>query len=185
MAHCKGIIVNARLRWVQEHHGDAGFRDLLAGLAPATREVLDRHVLPHAWVPLSAFIDLNVVADQLFGKGDLALCRELGAWSASYNLPRIFKLFYRLGTPMFIFERAAKLWNAHYDSGRLEARRDADGVAHLEIHDFGQPHRAHCYSVLGWAEKSIELSGAKVLRAGEVKCRTQGHPHCELIASWA
>lgn len=185
MAHCKGIIVNARLRYVHERHGDAGARSLLQRVQPATREVLDAHVLPHAWVPLKAFIDLNVVADEVFGKGDLELCREMGSWSATWNLPRIFKLFYRLGTPMFIFERAAKLWNAHYDSGRLEARRDDAGVAHLEIHDFDEPHRAHCLSVLGWAARSIELSGAKVTRAEEVRCRTWGDPCCELIASWS
>lgn len=185
MAQCKGLILSTRLRYVQEKHGEAGARQLVEQLAPQTQALLERHVLPHEWVPFSAFIDVNVVADRLFGKGDLALCREMGAWSATANLPRIFRLFYLLGSPMFIFERAAKLWSAHYDSGRLETWRDDEGGAHLAIHDFGQPHRAHCLTVLGWTTRSIELSGAKVLSAGEARCRARGDAHCELVARWA
>lgn len=56
---------------------------------------------------------------------------------------------------MFLFERAAKLWGAHYDTGRMETQRSADGTMSVSIHDFGQPHRAHCLSVL--AARSLRL----------------------------
>ena len=185
MARCKGLNLSSRLRYVQEVHGEEAVKKLLAELAPATRELLERHVLPHEWVPFSTFIDLNVVADRLHGKGDLALCREMGAWAAAANLPRIFRLFYRFGSPMFLFERAAKLWSAHYDSGRMETRRDDDGTLFLSIHEFDEPHRAHCLSVLGWIIRSIELSGAKVNFAEERKCRLAGDDCCEVAASWS
>lgn len=131
-----------------------------------------------------AFIDVNVVADRLHGKGDLALCREMGAWAAAATLPRVFRFFYRFGSPMFLFERAAKLWSAHYDTGRMETRREPDGTMYLSIYDFGRPHRSHCLSVLGWVTRSIELSGAKVNSAGEKRCRLRGDECCELVAHW-
>lgn len=184
MARCKGLNLSSRFRYVQEVHGDECARRLLAELAPDTRELLERHVLPHEWVPFSTFIDVNVVADRQLGRGDLSLCREMGAWAAAANLPRIFKLFYRFGSPMFMFERAAKLWSAHYDSGRMETRRDDDGLLHLSIHEFGEPHRAHCLSVLGWITRSIEMSGAKVELAAEARCRLKGDAWCELHARW-
>jgi hypothetical protein len=184
MAQCKGFLFTARLKYVQEKHGPEGSRRLHEQLAPQTQALIERHALPHEWVPFAAFIDVNVVADRLFGKGDLALCREMGAWSAEANLPRVFRFFYRFGSPMFLFERAAKLWGGHYDSGRMETMRDQDGAAHLVIYDFGEPHRAHCLSVLGWCVRSIEMSGAKVHSAAEQRCRLRGDECCEFVAHW-
>ena len=184
MAQCKGLAVSSRLHWVEQHHGAGGFEKLKAALRPEHQALVAQHILPHAWVPMELFIDVNVAADRLFGAGDLALCQTMGAWAAEATLPRLFRLFYRLGSPMFIFERAAKLWSAHYDTGRLEPSRDASGVVHLIIRDVENPHRAHCLSVLGWAAKSIELSGSKVTLAAEARCRTRGDPECEIRLAW-
>lgn len=184
MGHCKGIAVTARLKYVHEHFGDSGLERLRAALSADDLSVIDGHVLPHAWVPMRVFVNVNVAADRLFGLGDLALCRTMGAWAADYTLPRLFRLFYRLGTPMFVFNNAAKLWRAHYDTGQLAARRDADGPVHLVIRDFEEPHRAHCLSVLGWAAKSIALSGGDVTSAEETRCRTTGADACEHVLSW-
>ena len=183
-AHCKGVAVIARLKWVQQVHGDAGFNQLLAALPQASRDVVDARILPHGWVPLQVFIDVLVTLDALFGRGDLALCRELGGWAAAENLPRVFKIFFRFGSPTFLFDRAAKLWRSHYDSGTLAVLDREETGARLVISDFAAPHRAHCLSVLGWAAKSIELWGAGVTYAEEEKCRTRGDAACEMVARW-
>lgn len=52
MANCKGIAVTTRLAWVQEHHGDAGLRSVLASLSPEHQKLVEGRVLPHAWVPI-------------------------------------------------------------------------------------------------------------------------------------
>jgi hypothetical protein len=184
MAHCKGLAVTSRLRWVEEHHGIEGLEKVKAALTPEHQALLAGHVLPHAWVPMALFTELNVAADRLFGAGDLKLCQTMGAWAAEATLPKVFKLFYRLGSPMFIFERAAKLWTAHYDTGSLHPSRDEAGTVHLIIKDVANPHRAHCLSVLGWAAKSIELSGSKVTLAEETRCRTRGDDCCEIQLAW-
>lgn len=183
MAHCKGIAVSSRLKWVGVHHGDAGQARLLEALSAESRAAIERHILPHGWVPMRTFIDVNVAADQLFGAGDLSLCQEMGAWAARENVPRLFKLFYRLGSPSYLFERSPKLWSAHYDSGRLEIR-SGDADAQASLLDFVEPHRAHCLSVLGWISATVELAGKRVTESSEVSCRTQGAASCELRVSW-
>ena len=57
MAHCKGIAVLARLKWVQQHHGAEGSARLLEALPIGTRETVERHVLPHGWVPMLHFVE--------------------------------------------------------------------------------------------------------------------------------
>jgi hypothetical protein len=112
MANCKGISINARLDYLEEHHGPAGLRDVLASLSPEHQQRIEARILPHAWTPVELFIALSVAADAKFGSGDFQLCVTMGSWAAEKTLPRLFKIFYRLGTPMFIFGKAAKLWTA-------------------------------------------------------------------------
>lgn len=183
-AHCKGIAVIARLKWVQHVHGDAGYGRFLDALPAPTRALVDAHILPHGWVPMQAFLDVLVTLDALFGTGDLELCREVGGWAAAENLPRIFKIFFRFGTPSFIFDRASKLWCSHYDSGTLNVVDREPTAARLVMSGFLTPHRAHCLSVLGWAAKSIELAGSEVTSAEEVRCRTRGDEACEMVVRW-
>lgn len=185
MANCKGLAVNMRLQWAQAVHGDDGLRRLIEGLTPESRALVEARILPHAWVPLALFNDVNVTADRLFGAGDLKLCVALGAWAAEKSLPTLFRIFYRFGTPMFIFGKAAKLWSAHYDTGRLEPLNPGPNEVRLRLRDHALPHRAHCLSVLGWATRSVEMSGGNITCSEEVQCRTTGAPWCELKITWA
>lgn len=182
--HVKGSAISARLKYVRQHHGDAGYAMLLGAMEPAHRALIEDRVLASAWAPYALFVDLNVTADRLFGRGDLRLCYEMGRYSAELNLPTLYKLFYKLGSPLFIFDKAASVWDLHYDSGKLAPVSDGPGTIHLRLLEFGAPHRAHCQSVLGWAVKSAEISGAEILYAEEDRCRTKGAAVCELTLRW-
>jgi hypothetical protein len=184
MSNVKGAAITARLRFVRERHGDAGLRRLLDELTPHARAAFDAPVLPQAWVPYDFFVDLGVTADRLFGRGDLALCQEMGRHAAEVNLPTLYRIFYRLGSVQYILRKAAQLWSVHYDSGQLAAFEEGTNGARLEIVGFERPHRVHCLSVLGWAARSIELSGGVLLEAEEERCRTRGDETCELTVRW-
>lgn len=183
MVEVKGSAITARVRYVRERHGEPGYRKLMTALAPDHRALIEGRILPHAWAPYGLFVEINVKADELFGDGDLALCREMGQYSAEVNLPTLYRIFYKLGTPSFIIRKAARLWDVHYSSGRLSVQ-DTDTGAVLRIEEFAEPHRAHCLSVLGWAEKSVELSGGVVTYVEEEQCRTKGDRACVIVARW-
>src|SRR5690242_18090758 len=119
MVQVKGSAITARTRYVREQFGERGFRELKDTVTSDHRVLLEGKILPHEWVPYSLFIDLNVTADRLFGKGDLQLCYEMGRYGADLNLTTLYKIFYRLNTPQFIFNKASRVWEVHYDSGRL------------------------------------------------------------------
>jgi hypothetical protein len=184
MSSVKGSAVSARTRFVRERFGDAGLARLLDVLEPDHRARIERGLLAHDWVPFDLFVAVNVEADRLFGKGDLALALEMGRYAAEVNLPTLYKIFYRFGSPLYIFQKAARLWEVHYDSGKLIPVAEGQKAARMRILDFAHPHRSHCLSVLGWATRSIELSGATVEEAEEIKCRTRGDSHCEMFVRW-
>ena len=111
----------------------------------------------------------------------------MGRFAAKANLPTLYRIFYALGSPAFIIGRAVRVWDVHYDSGRITAEVQKTGSterATLTLRNFATPHRAHCLSVLGWAERSIELSGGKLIEAEETTCRTRGDDACRFVIVW-
>jgi hypothetical protein len=184
----KGSAITARIRWVRELYGEDGYRHLKDALDPGARRALEQRIVPHEWVPFELLIAISVELDRIYGKGDLELCRTLGRFAARLNLPTLYRIFYALGSPRVIIQRAPKVWDVHYSSGRLDTSivRSPEGIetARLQIVDFERPHRAHCLSVLGWCEQSIELSGGTLISAEETQCRTEGAAMCELVTRW-
>jgi hypothetical protein len=183
----KGSAVTARLRFVRELYGEPGVRRVKEALSPEHRAIIEKRVMPHEWAPFELFVELSVEIDRLYGKGDLALCREMGRFAAKVNLPTLYRIFYALGSPAFIITRAVRVWDVHYDSGRISAdieRSAKTERATLTLRSFGTPHRAHCLSVLGWAERSVELSGGQIVEADETTCRTRGDDACRFVIAW-
>ncbi len=185
MANVKGSALASRVSWVQLGHGAAGTDKLLAACSPPLREAIASGVKMARWYPFEQFIELNEVIDRVFGRGDLSLIRQLGRHGADANLTTIYRLFYKVGTPHWILGRAVRLWSAHYDSGYLEVvNRGNNHATMLRIRGFETPHTIHCISVLGWAERSIELSGGKRVESSETQCRTRGDEVCQIEATW-
>ncbi len=120
-AKIKGSAVTARLRFVRELYGEPGVRRVKEAVRPEHRAVIEGRVMPHEWVSFDLFVDLSTEIDRLYGKGDLALCREMGRFAAKVNLPTLYRIFYALGSPSFIISRAVRVWDVHYDSGRITA----------------------------------------------------------------
>ena len=180
MVHVRSPAILARLQWVVEHHGEAAFDATLGAMAPGHAAEIRGVVDPAQWVSFDAYVSLSTVIDARYGKGDLALCRELGRYSARVNLPTLYRIFYQFGSVRFILGKATSVWSEHYDSGRASARDVGPKEVAILVEDFATPHVVHCLSVLGWIESTVTISGAKLVSAEEVACRLRGDKACEL-----
>ena len=186
MPNVKGSAISSRCLWVRLHHGDEGVKEVARRVGAATRAALDCGAVDKAaWYPFDVFVDLNEAIDQVFGAGDLALVRTLGRFGAEANLRTILRLFYMVGTVKWVLDRAARLWDLHYDSGKLLIVRKPGNEVEMRIVRFATPHRAHCLSVAGWAERSVELSGGKDVKMIETACRARGDDDCSFDVSWS
>jgi hypothetical protein len=184
MANVKGSAIESRVLWVRLHHGEEGVVRLCERLSPAARAVVLEPPHKASWYPFPVFVELNETIDQVFGKGDLSIVTELGRHGADANLTTVYRLFYMVGTPKWILDRASRLWDLHYDSGRLTVVRYPGNEIEVHIRDFATPHITHCLSVYGWCWRSLELSGAKDIHGEEVSCRTRGDAECVFHATW-
>lgn len=180
----KGSALASRVNWVRLNHGPGGVERLREAVSPELAREIEAGIKVATWYPFEDFVELNVEIDRLFGQGDGALVKELGRWGAEANLTTIYRLFYKVGTVRWVMARAARLWHLHYDAGRLTLRELAGHEIELAIEDFPTPHCAHCQSVMGWAEKSIELSGGEDVRTTLASCRHQGATACRVRGRW-
>lgn len=187
MAQVRGSVITARLKWVRDRFGEPGVRHLKSNLRESSRARIDARVQPHEWVPFALYLDVTHEIDRLWGRGDLGLVRELGRATADLSLPTILKMFLRFGAPSYTVRQGAKLWRQYYDSGTPEVREVSDAGGDgcsLTLPDFETPEAAHCASILGWMERSVELSGAKVRWARETACRLRGDRACVFELRW-
>ncbi|HLU67944.1 MAG TPA: hypothetical protein VKZ63_16780 [Kofleriaceae bacterium] len=184
MANVKGSAMSSRILWVRLNQGQAGIDRLAASVSEPLSSLVRDGAVMSRWYPFEQFIELNLAIDRIFGAGDMSLVRTLGRHGADANLTTIYRLFFKVGTVKWILARASRLWGMHYDSGTLHVDVYPGREVGLRIEGFETPHPAHCLSVLGWAERSVELSGGSEVQAAEVACRTRGGDACRFRASW-
>ena len=185
VSNVKGSALVSRLLWVSLNHGEAGIERLADASSAILRAVVRQGAARATWYQFELFVELNEKIDQLFGKGDLALVKELGRYGADANLTTIYRLFYKVGTVQWILSRASRLWGMHYDAGRMIVRAGGGREVELEIMDYDTPHRVHCTSVEGWIERSVELSGGDEVALDELDCRARGDARCRMRVRWS
>ncbi len=184
MSHVKGSAFSSRIKWTQLNQGESGLQRLAGEVSDNLADLLDQGAVMSQWYPFELFIELNQAIDRTFGKGDLALVRQLGRHGADANLTTIYRLFFKVGTVKWIMARAARLWHMHYDSGRMIVYQAPGKEVTLQIKDFVEPHEIHCMAVQGWAERSVELSGARDVALDELSCRAKGGDTCKFRIRW-
>jgi hypothetical protein len=184
MSNVKGSAFASRIRWVRLNQGEHGLERLCSQVEPELARVLRDGAVMAKWYPFDWFIALNLAIDEVFGTGDLGLVPALGRYGADAHLTTIYRLFYKVGTVKWILARAGRLWGMHYDSGALKVEAAPGKQVAMHIVDFDRPHRAHCLSVKGWCERSIELSGGSHVSIEELTCRARRESDCAFRATW-
>jgi hypothetical protein len=178
--------VRVREAYVEKTYGLAARQRYREEASPALRELLGATSKPPGgWVDFELFVEANVLADRLFGIGDLALAWEMGRFAASHNAGVWKSILMRHVRPAMLLGITAGLWSSHYDGGRLASRSTGDASMLVSILDFPVPHRAHCMSIGGWMQGSLELGPRKNIQVQELSCRTNSATSCDFRLSWS
>ncbi len=184
MAKVKGTALMPRVKYLEEKANPAQKERVIALLSPGFQQDLRQGILLGQWYPFEYYIELNRALDKVLGIGDLSLIPKLGYYSADQGLKGVYKLFYKVGSPEFIIQRGAKVWNQYFVNGQLSVQVIAPKDVRVLLTDVESPTEEHCLSVLGWVHRTLELSGGKNVRAEMSKCRRKGAPYCEITARW-
>ncbi len=186
LARVQAATVRVRDAFVAEKFGPGARERYRHEASAELRELLVAPSVPRSgWVPFELFAESNELADRLFGKGDLALSWDVGRFAAAHESGVWRNLVMRHLRPAMLISVAAGLWSHHYDGGRMVTRASGRSSVFMSIVNFPQPHRAHCLSIGGWMQGSLELRPGRNVRVRELTCRAQGASTCSFRADWS
>jgi len=195
MGQVRGASILGTLAYLREQYGEDAPRRTLDTLPPALRSSISgeggRVLLESGWYDYAVLSALTAAADRLYGKGDLALAREIGRAQAFLDTGRFFKWMLRLTGPRTLVTRAASVWNNYHDVGLYVVEEVDDHHARLRIEDWSSADPVMCRRVEGWIERALELTlGQNVapsIRETDHLTREPAvspHVFCRFVGEW-
>jgi hypothetical protein len=181
--HVKGLVLKSRIDYVREFFGHDAWDRVLAVLPPGTRAALQDGVLASSWYPIPLYVEMLSAIDLTFGKGDLALCRDMGRYSARSALSGVYQCSNRGKDVGFANRTAPMIWKQYYDSGKMTTESGGRGRAIVRVRGFAEPHAALCLGTLGWLEGANRVWGIEGVKVEEVTCQARGQECCSFIVT--
>lgn len=182
----KGSVLLARLKYVNEHGGEAALEQVLARLPRPDQEVLRSWILRIEWYPLDLNLRLDDAISEVLSPNDKSrVFLEMGRASAQMNLEGPQKPYVREGDPQFLLNQAARIYADYHTSGRRTCEPTGAKSAVVRTFEAESVTANDCLTVVGWLERAIEMSGGKNVRVTETRCRARGDAHCEYRCGWS
>lgn len=179
-----GGLLLARLEYLRHHGGSALLERVLARLDAPDAEVLRGPILPVSWYPRQLRLGVDEAIVSLVSRGDRAdVLVGMGRASADAILDGA--KFIKHGVPQFFLEAVPRLYRAHHTVGRrvYQPLGENEGIIRTFDAD-GLVVPDDCWTVVGWLQRGLELSGADAVLVTETSCRAAGGPCCEYHCEW-
>ncbi len=184
MGQVKGTAVVATIRFLRERFGEEAVASVVSALVPTEQALVEQGALASTWYPMSLLLHLMQESQARFGARPSSLLKEMGRASADYSLTTVYRIFFKMGSPQFIIARAARVFGSYYDSGDLRVLESGPGHATVDLVGFQEGTQEFCERILGWMERTMELSGARNLRASHARCLHRGDDACRFQGDW-
>lgn len=179
----KGGMMAAHIGWATKARRPADIARFWAALPSDLQESLSGMLLPVNWFPFSDLIEVDRAIVKVFGGGDPAVLREVGAYSARSNLTGIFKAF-RASSIHEFFDNGALLHAKFQDFGEaayVMTSRTSGEMIHSGYRSYSP---LFCQSALGYYRESLLLHGAASPQVDETTCQCRGARSCTFALRW-
>lgn len=180
----KGNQLNYTKEYIIKNFGEDVLGKLIEQMQPEDRKILSDNIFGATWQPESTFVNLLVAADKTLGKGNYELCRKVGYYIGQQSIPRFYKFFLLFGQPSFVLRNAALFWRQIHSHGHLKVSQPTKNSSLAHLINYAIPHKAFCFTLIGFFQAVLELTGCKNVSVYETKCVTEGADVCEFPGSW-
>jgi hypothetical protein len=181
-----GGLLLARIAFVLKLGGSHLLDDVLARLAPNDVAILRKPIQPGAWYAVALHHRVDDAIASVVSPGDRsAALIHMGRASADEILASGDRPHIRVGAPEFFLEAVPPLYSAHHSGGCREYMRLDDNSAVIRTIERRRVVPADdCWTVVGWLQRGMELSGAESALVTETCCRAMGARYCEYVCEW-
>jgi hypothetical protein len=174
--------VNVR-EFVRARGGEAAWERVLGRLGEADASVV-RDALPVGWYGNGAFTRLLRAVDEVFGSGDGALVVDIGRHNCERDATTIQRLFFRIATPAYVFEKSTEYWRRFHDSGHWTIERTTPNSITATLRDWKNEDPIYCRQNGAYIVRLMELVGAKNVAIDHPECSALRASACVFRLRW-
>ncbi|HSQ65923.1 MAG TPA: hypothetical protein VLM85_22030 [Polyangiaceae bacterium] len=179
----KGNLMTSRIWYVRDRFGEKELQRIAAAV-PAARAIVEKPPLPFVWCSFGDMIDVDrAILEGPMG-GDLEKMREFGGAIAKHDLPTLYKVLFKVGTPRFLMKRVGIVAATYIRDSPMKGEDMSDGGVRVVQTGKTFPYYFCGFGVCGWFEAAIELSGGKNIRVVHSACRHRGAENCAWDNHW-
>ena len=181
----KGTAVNA-VRELIVTKFKPRYNEWLDSLSEESREIMGKIILANKWYPMQeALIEPQGKACKLFYNNE----KKKGAWEygrfiADYDMKKIYKVFFKFGSPTFTINRAPIIFKTYFSSGEIKIIENSPVKAILHIVDFPEPNEIVEFAIGGWIEHTLEMIGCKNIKVKITRSLLKGNSLTEFVMEW-
>jgi len=179
----KAGMMAAHIGWATTARPPVDVTRFWTALPSNLEKSLSGMILPVSWFPFADLIVVDRVIVKVYGGGDPAVLREVGAFSARSNLTGVYKVFKGNSIHEF-FDNGARLHSKFQDFGDaayLMTSRLSGEMVHSGYCSYSP---LFCESALGYYRESLLLHGARSVEVDETTCQCRGMRSCTFSLRW-
>jgi hypothetical protein len=180
----KGNLVRTRSRYVVETYGEAMLRRLCGALPPDAAAYLADPPLAHTFCPYGPLIDVDCSIFDLAMHGDSNSMKQFGFTVSGYDLPTVYKILFKLGSPARVLRLVGVAWGLYFRPGRMMVESIEATSSRMTLHDSVIGRYLCEFGMAGWMEATVAASGAIRPRCKHIRCRHRQDPVCEWRLDW-
>ncbi|MCP4652656.1 MAG: hypothetical protein GY858_04655 [Candidatus Omnitrophica bacterium] len=183
-ATVKGNQIKITIDFLKENFGDNALDKLFVHMDQRIKRILSRPILDISRIPETAFSQLIVTAEKVFGSKNYRLSRDIGHYLAHKSVPKFYQIFIKLGDPFFVIKRSQSFWKTIHNTGTLVFEATGPNSTTGQFKDFACPQKEFCSLLLGYFGAVCEMCGYTPISVVETKCICEGDDFCEFAISW-
>lgn len=166
-------------KFILETYGTTTWDTLLHRLPQQTAEIWKGPLLVTGVYSFSAFKTMIALLSTVEGLHTDQEIAKLYEYIASQSLNTVYKVFFRLTTPVFVIRNYQKLWQRFFTTGTVDVVEARKGYAEITFtlpDNFLDWLPPACY---GYSRKAIEMAGGTHLDLREKAKTRVAHGHWE------
>ncbi len=186
MTQVSGLSLKTFPLFIKTRFGDEAFEKWKAALDGEAKKVFVNPLIHlDDWYDFKTFFiePMQLVCD-MFYEGDSQSAWEMGRFSAEYALKGVLKVFVKMGTTLFLMNRAAGIVNKYYQPMDMRVIKNGKNYAILAIMDFPDYHILLEKRICGWVERALEISGCGNIQIHILKPYQEPERRAEIKFQW-
>lgn len=180
----KGVAFVHTNKYIVKTYGEDTLQRILSFMPEVSRqEVADAAI--SVWYPVEYASYYLASLQRVLGRGDTQIIFKVSKEAGKEAFSLLYKVFFRLGNPGWVIERAPSIWRTVSTQGFLNVvERDAKHVV-VRLTNFDYRDTLFCGERLrALIQAPLELSGCEITESLHTVCVAKGGPYCEWRYTW-